>query len=130
MKLQELAQAIHGAVLVDNDGPDVTIDSAFAADLLSDVLSLLEGGQNTTLITGMVNPQVMRVAEILSIGAVIVVRGKVPPQSMVEYAEELGIPLITTRLTMFETCGIMYAHGVSAGETNRIHDKRAKRANL
>ena len=110
MKLREVAEAIEGSILVGADQPDLLIDRAFAADLLSDVLALTD--ERTTLITGMVNPQVMRVAEILNITAVIIVRGKTPPPALVQYAQELSIPLITTKKTMFETCGWMYAHGV------------------
>jgi predicted transcriptional regulator len=110
MKLSELATAINGKILVGSDQPDLLIDLAFAADLLSDVLALTD--ERTTLVTGMTNPQVMRVAEILNVTAVIFVRGKTPPSSVVEYATELKIPLVATKKTMFETCGIMYANGV------------------
>jgi len=123
MKLNDLATAIGGKVLAGEDRPDVEIDYAFA-DLLSDVLSLAEEEDRTTLVTGMINPQVMRVAEILGIAAVIVVRGKLPPASMVEYAEELGIPLLTTCKTMFETCGVMYADGVRPSRTKPVHETR------
>lgn len=110
MKFKDLAAAINGAVLVGEDQPDLTIDRAFAADLLSDVLALTE--EKTTLITGMINPQVLRVAEILNVTAVIFVRGKIPPRQLVDHAIELGIPIVVTKKTMFETCGLMYAHGV------------------
>ena len=124
MKLNDLATAIDGKVLAGGSRPDVEIDYAFAADLLSDVLSLAEEEDRTTLVTGMINPQVMRVSEILGIAAVIVVRGKIPPPSMVEYAEELGIPLLTTCKTMFETCGVMHADGVRPCRTKPVHDTR------
>ena len=124
MRLDELAKTIEGETLVRGARSDLQIEYAYAADLLSDVLSLAEGEDRTTLVTGMINPQVMRMAEILSIAAVIVVRGKLPPQSMVEYAQELGIPLLTTRKTMFETCGLMFAHGVSPCQTKPVHDMR------
>jgi len=110
MKLQDLARTIEGTILVQQEDADVRVDSAFAADLLSDVLALTE--EQTTLVTGMINPQVMRVAEILNITAVIFVRGKTPPATLVEYATRLGIPLLLTKKTMFETCGLMYANGV------------------
>ena len=112
MKLSELAKMINGSILVGSDQPDLIIDKAFAADLLSDVLALTD--ERTTLVTGMINPQVMRVAEILNVTAVIFVRGKNPPPSLVKYAIELNIPLVSTKKTMFETCGLMYAHGVRA----------------
>ena len=118
MKLNELAAEIQGSILVGEDQKDLVIDRAFAADLLSDVLALTE--EQTTLVTGMVNPQVMRVAEILNVTAVIFVRGKVPPPSLVEYAVKLGIPLVATKKTMFETCGLMYANGIRACRSRSV----------
>ena len=122
MRLCDVAVAIDGAILVGEDQPDLLIDRAFAADLLSDVLALTD--ERTTLVTGMINPQVMRVAEILNITAIIFVRGKVPPASLVEYAVELGIPLITTKKTMFETCGVMYSHGVRPCRSRAVCEMR------
>jgi hypothetical protein len=112
MKLNDLTKVINASILVGEDQPDLVIDRAFAADLLSDVLALTE--EQTTLVTGMINPQVMRVAEILNVTAVIFVRGKVPPLSLMKYATRLNIPLLTTKKTMFETCGLMYANGIRA----------------
>jgi predicted transcriptional regulator len=120
MKLHEVARAIEGSILVGADQPELTIDRAFAADLLSDVLALTD--ERTTLVTGMINPQVMRVAEILNITAVIFVRGKVPPQSLIDYAAELQIPLLATKKTMFETCGLMYAGGVRPCRSKSVSD--------
>ncbi|MCK5828369.1 hypothetical protein KAH43_07590 [Candidatus Bipolaricaulota bacterium] len=113
-------KAIEGTVLVGEDQQDLLIDRAFAADLLSDVLALSD--ERTTLITGMINPQVLRVAEILNVTAVIFVRGKVPPPALVKSASELNIPLIITCKTMFETCGRMYANGVHPCRTVGISE--------
>ncbi len=120
MRLRDLAAVIDGTVVVGQDEPDLLIDRAFAADLLSDVLALTE--EQTALVTGMTNPQVMRVAEILNVMAVILVRGKQPPAKLIEYARQLQIPLVTTKRTMFETCGLMYANGVRACRTKSLSD--------
>ena len=109
MRLSDLSKAIEGTILVSPE-EDVEIDCAYCADLLSDVLALTEG--RTTLITGLVNPQVIRVAEILNVVAVVFVRGKRPAKSAIDYAQELGIPIVTTEKTMFETCGLMFSYGV------------------
>ena len=109
MKLHELEEVIDGDVLVSPE-KDIEIDCAYCADLLSDVLALTKG--KTTLITGLINPQVVRVAEILNIVAVIFVRGKRPAKPIIKYAQERGIPIVATEMTMFETCGLMFAHGV------------------
>lgn len=120
MELRELAATIDGTILVGEDQPNLLIDRAFAADLLSDVLALTD--ERTTLVTGMINPQVMRVAEILNIIAIIFVRGKTPPQTLLDYATELNIPLVATGKTMFETCGLMFANGVRACRSRSVSE--------
>jgi len=120
MRLEDVARSIDGEIVVGQEQLDLIVDRAFAADLLSDVLALTE--ERTALITGMTNPQVMRVAEILNIIAVVFVRGKTPPSALIEYAERLGIPIVTTKKTMFETCGLMFAEGVRACRSKAVSD--------
>ena len=110
MRLEEVARLVEGEFLEGEDKGGTIIDRAYAADLLSDVLALTE--ERTTLITGTISPQVIRVADILNVIAIIFVRGKRPSPELVEYAQELGIPLVFTKKTMFETCGLLYTHGV------------------
>ena len=82
------------------------------ADLMSDVLhyELAQG----LLITGLTNPQIIRTAEIADVRAVLVVRGKVPMPETCELAEQVDIPLLSTPLTMFEACGLLYEAGLPA----------------
>ena len=110
MLMRDVAKLVEAEVLAGAGRGDLLIDRAYAVDLLSDVLALTD--ERTTLITGTISPQVLRVAEILNVIAIVFVRGKRPTASMIAHAEELGIPLLTTKKTMFETCGLMYANGV------------------
>ncbi len=111
MKLFEIVDLIDGIML--NDGNDMNRDftSAYSADLLSDVLALTKG--HTLLITGTVSHQVIKVAEILGITAIIFIRGKMPSAEVLETAKKkLKIPLIFTKKTMFETSGILYKNNL------------------
>ncbi len=110
MRLTDVAHLLAGEIADGSDVQDVVIDRAYAADLLSDVLALTE--ERTTLITGTISPQVIKVADILNVIAIIFVRGKRPSPELIEYAHCLGIPLVFTEKTMFETCGLLYARGV------------------
>lgn len=84
---------------------------AFAADLLSDVLAMVQE-DGVLLITGMTTPQVVRVAEVMNMGGVLFVRGKLPSQATVEYATGAGVPLLAADGDMYETCGTLYRAGV------------------
>jgi hypothetical protein len=112
MRLRDVIALTEAQAFTSNIDPACEIRSAFASDLMSDVLcfDVMHG----ILITGLTNPQMIRTAEMAEVAAVLMVRGKTPQPETVELAEELGIPLLGTRMIMFETCGRLYAAGLPA----------------
>ena len=96
--------------------PDTDLDrevkSAFASDLMSDVL--FPNVDQGLLITGLTNPQMIRTAEMAEVSAVLMVRGKEPLPETIELAQDLDIPIIGTRLIMFEACGRLCQLGLAA----------------
>lgn len=88
------------------------IRSGFGADLMSDVLryDVSQG----LLITGLINPQIIRTAEMADAAAILLVRGKTPLPETLELARQVDVPIIGTQLTMFETCGRLFAAGLAA----------------
>lgn len=115
MKLGEITRLIDARFVTGEEHASREVTRAFAADLLSDVLAMVQE-EGVLLITGMTTPQVVRVAEVMSMGAVLFVRGKLPTAATVEYAMGTGIPLLATRRIMFETCGILYKAGLQAAQ--------------
>lgn len=93
---------------------DIEIKSAFASDLMSDVLSLVNG--DIVLLTGLTNIQTIRTAEMKDIKCIIFVRGKIPDESVILLAEEKGICLLSTQYIMFYSCGILFANGLLGAE--------------
>jgi predicted transcriptional regulator len=100
------AETIFGAELLAG----IEVDSCYSADLMSDVLGRAKA--NGILVTGLSNVQAVRTAEVADIKAVCLVRGKKPDSNMVELAREKNIPLLVTKLTMFEACGLLYQAGL------------------
>ena len=47
--------------------------------------------------------------------AIIFVRGKTPDETMIQMADEMGLPIITTGHRMFSSCGLLYEHGLTGG---------------
>ncbi len=88
----------------------MAVDLACGADLMSDVLAFTHAG--TLLLTGLTNPQVVRTAEMAGIKAIVFVRGKMPPPETIALAEKKDIPLLASPLTLYESCGRLYAHGL------------------
>ncbi len=109
MTLDEICRVIEGEVLVE---PPYTLDldTAGASDLMSDIL--LFAKPNILLITGLTNPQVMRTAEMAEIPAVLFVRHKYPPKETLALAREMGIAVVLSPYTMFETAGLLYQAGL------------------
>lgn len=110
MTLREVIEILDADVLVGGDRLDDEVKTAFGADLMSDVLAFAKSG--SLLLTGLTNPQVIRTADVLDIAAIIMVRGKKPPQETVQLAAELCIPLISTHYILFETAGRLYERGI------------------
>jgi predicted transcriptional regulator len=109
-KLREIKEILDAEVAVGDDQLDKEVNTAFAADLMSDVLAFATAG--SLLLTGVTNPQVVRTAEVLDIAAIIMVRGKRPSQETVLLAQELRIPILITRYIMFETSGRLHERGI------------------
>lgn len=109
MKLDEIARAVEGQV-VFNPTFDLEIEEAFASDLMSDVLALASA--DTLLITGLINMQAIRTAEMADMPAILFVRGKQPTEEMLALAREVGIAILVSPYTMYEACGLLYAAGL------------------
>ena len=89
------------------------VRTACGSDMMSDVLAYVK--DQSVLLTGLCNPQVIRTAEMMDIICIVFVRGKMPDESMIELAKERGIVLMRTSHRMFTACGTLYANGLHGG---------------
>jgi hypothetical protein len=89
---------------------DLEVFTACGADLMSDVMAFVKG--KGILLTGLINPQVIRTADLLDINAIIFVRGKQPSMDMIDMAVDLNIILAGTKFPMFLSCGKLYEAGI------------------
>ena len=113
MKLSEALRAIEGGVISKNVDLEQEVRGGGSADLMSDVLAFSQ--DEILLMTGLVNPQAVRTAEMAGIKAIVFVRGKLPPPETIALAEEKGIALLSSKYTMYETCGRLYKAGLPSG---------------
>lgn len=111
MKINDVIRILDGELLVEGAIPELEIDSACGSDLMSDAMAFDK--ENVMLLTGLVNPQVIRTAEMLDIKVIVFVRGKKPDQYMLELAREKGIAVITTGNPMYVACGKLYCAGIT-----------------
>jgi predicted transcriptional regulator len=113
MKLGEVRDILDAEMITGDANLEKEIKYAFAADLLSDVLTFSRG-PGALLVTGITHPQVIYAANTIDLGAILFVRGKRPNEATLQLAVENQIPLLATRYIMFEACGRLYQHGVRA----------------
>ena len=113
MKLSEIKEILNAEVLTGEDELDREVFSACGSDLMSDVLAFVK--DQALLLTGLINGQVIRTAEMMDIHAVIFIRGKEPSEEVVKLAESRDIVIMKTGLPMYPACGMLYAAGLAGG---------------
>jgi hypothetical protein len=120
MILSQIQTLLNAEFISGQDTKNLDIEFAKASDLMSDVLAFSKpySGRNTVLITGLTNKQVVRTCEIAGVAVIIFVRGKYPTEETVKLAEQCEIPLLATKMKMFEACGILYTNGVHSASPN------------
>ena len=110
MVIREIARLLEAEVLVGADKLDQEVDMAFSSDMMSDVLAYGQG--QALLLTGLLNQQVIRTAEMLDMHCIIFVRGKTPAEEVLTLAREKGIAVISTQRGMFTASGLLYGAGL------------------
>ena len=110
MTIREVMEIVDGKVLTGEERLDTRVDTACGSDLMSDVLAFVQ--EKTVLITGLINPHVLRTSEMLDITCIVFSRGKMPSEEMLEMADEIGITVISSPLTTYTACGELYVHGL------------------
>ena len=114
MKIREIQNLLNAEVLTCKDNLDREVRSACGSDMMSDVLAYVK--DQAVLLTGLVNMQVVRTAEMMDMVCVVFVRNKVPTDDIIALAEEKDIVILTTSERMFDACGILYEAGLRKGD--------------
>lgn len=111
MKISRIAELLGARIRCGEDKGDVEVCSACGSDMMSDVLAYVK--DQAVLLTGLVNAQVIRTAEMMDMRCIVFVRSKCPGDEMLALARDCGIVVMTTDLRMYEACGILYAGGLN-----------------
>ena len=113
MTLNEVKEILNAEVLCGEDALGREVHSACASDFMSDALAFVK--DQPMLLTGMVNPQVVRTAEMLDMCCIVFVRGKQPTEEILNLARDRDIIIMRCNHRMFIACGLLYTNGL-AGE--------------
>ena len=111
MKIKEIVSLLKADVLACEENLESDVHSACGSDMMSDVLAFVK--DQAVLLTGLVNAQVIRTADMMDMRCVVFVRSKQPTPDMLALAEECGIVVMTSKKRMYEACGLLYSSGLN-----------------
>jgi len=110
MKIKEIATAIDATVVCGASRLEDEVEMGYSSDLMSDVLTL--DTDNLVLITGLVNLQAIRTAEMADIRAIVLVRNKKANQEMIDLASEHEMCILESPYSLFKSSGLLFQAGL------------------
>lgn len=110
MKISMIKELLEAEIVCGEDNLGKHVYSACGSDMMSDVLAFVK--DQAVLLTGLVNSQVIRTAEMMDMVCIVLVRSKLPTPEMIELAKESDIVLLSSKKRMYDACGILYTNGL------------------
>ena len=110
MTPEEIIDIVSGTALNKVEEKGLKLDTIVVSDLMSDVLTL--ENEPDILVTGLANTQSIRTAEMADIPFVIIAKGKPVSIEIISLAREGNISLISTDLSIYKCCGLLYTNGI------------------
>jgi serine kinase of HPr protein (carbohydrate metabolism regulator) len=106
MKLQDIISELELKILSSQEYLDRKVSGAYCSDLLSDVMGNADEGQ--IWITLQTHKNIMAVAALKELAAIILVKGLIPEKDVLALSEKENIPVLSTTLPAFEIAGKLY----------------------
>lgn len=106
MNLEEIAGSLKLHVRCGEKNLKREITGGFVGDLLSDVIA--NSREGNIWITRQIHQNIVAVASLKDIAAIVLVQGSEPAAETIVRAEQEGIPLLVADLPGFEVAGRIY----------------------
>ena len=113
MTIEDIRVILGAQYVVGGEWKDREVHTACGSDMMSDVLAYMK--DQSVLLTGLCNMQVIRTCEMMDIICIVFVRGKLPDKMMIEMAKDKEIAILTSGHRMFSACGLLYEKGLRGG---------------
>ena len=110
MTVAEAAEKIEGTIVAGATASNREIQGGYSSDLLSDVMGNSREGDVWITLQKHVN--IVAVAQLNGLAAIVLVNGRKPEPDTLAKAEEMGIPIISTPLQAFDAVGILHSLGI------------------
>ena len=112
MQVKDIVDILKCQVLIEGD-LEQEVKTACGSDMMSDVLAFVK--DQSVLLTGLMNPQVVRTAEMMDMHCIIFVRGKPVNQQVLDLAKMKDMTVLSTPYRMFTACGLLFEGGLRGG---------------
>jgi len=106
MQVKDIISILDLKIFGGNQGLDREISGGYTSDLLSDVMGHAESGK--VWITLQTHKNVIAIASLKELAAVILIKGLEPDVDMLAQAEEEGIPVLGSTEQAFEITGKLF----------------------
>ena len=106
MKVCDIIEKLDLKVIGGKDGLQNEITGGYTSDLLSDVMGNVDEGQ--VWITLQTHRNVMAVASLKEVAAVIIVKGLEADENTINQSDDEGIPLLSSEMEAFELSGKLF----------------------
>lgn len=110
MKVSEIVEKLNLKVAAGANGLERAVEGGYISDLLSDVMANARAGSLWLTIQGHQN--VVAVAVLRELAAVILVGGRQPAADAAQKADQEGIPILVSDEQAFELAGRLHALGL------------------
>ena len=110
MILRDVVKLLNAEVISGEEHLDEEFEVAGASDLMSDILAFGQSGM--LLLTGLANTHSVQTAEIVGAKAIVYVRGRKPSKDGLKLAKKSKMPILSTKLLMYKSCGLLYGRGI------------------
>jgi predicted transcriptional regulator len=112
MTVRDVAQELGLTICCGEEGLNRQVTGAYAGDLLSDVIANSMAGN--VWITMQVHVNIVAVAALKELSAIILVNGRRPSEDTLQRAHEEKVAILSAADQAFKVAGRLYAFGVGA----------------
>jgi hypothetical protein len=110
MNSSELIQRLDLKVFAGRKDSARTISGGYVSDLLSDVMA--HGRKDQLWVTLQIHPNIIAVAVLKELAAIVLVNGREPAPETIEQANHKHVAVYGTSLSAFELVGRLYGLGL------------------
>ncbi|MFC1890785.1 serine kinase [Thermodesulfobacteriota bacterium] len=114
MKVREIQKALDLELAAGSKGLDREVSGGYCGDLLSDVMANSE--KNEIWFTIQTHQNILAVAVLKELGAIVLVNGQKPDEDTKLRADEEAVPIFLSPLSAFELAGKLQGAGIGRSQ--------------